>query len=389
MEKLLVMKFGGTSLKDRECRDAAVNHIISAPATPVVVVSAMGRNGAPYATDSLRQLLISEGGEISDRDMDFIMCCGEMISAAVLAQAIKARGRRAKPLTGAQAGISTDGVYGSATVTGVDVEPIRKLLADGIIPVVTGFQGDFAGEFTTLGRGGSDTTAAVLGQALGADEVQIFTDVVGILTTDPVLYGEASFVPFATYQEVLEMAELGAKVIHPKAVEILESAGIPIRILSTLEKGPGTYVSAPVDPSPLKKKKVVTSVAVAYPRSLVSIKDNQADVVFKTVAEANVSVDLINVSPMSISFTIDSDREQTVRKVLPNAVIEPGFAKVSVVGAGMRGVPGVMAQVVEALAKHDIEIIRTADSHTSISCLVKTEELEDAVRALHEAFLLK
>ena len=195
--------------------------------------------------------------------------------------------------------------------------------------------------------------------------------------------------PFATYQEVLEMAELGAKVIHPKAVEILESAGIPIRILSTLEKGPGTYVSAPVDPSPLKKKKVVTSVAVAYPRSLVSIKDNQADVVFKTVAEANVSVDLINVSPMSISFTIDSDREQTVRKVLPNAVIEPGFAKVSVVGAGMRGVPGVMAQVVEALAKHDIEIIRTADSHTSISCLVKTEELEDAVRALHEAFLLK
>ena len=180
MEKLLVMKFGGTSLKDRECRDAAVNHIISAPATPVVVVSAMGRNGAPYATDSLRQLLISEGGEISDRDMDFIMCCGEMISAAVLAQAIKARGRRAKPLTGAQAGISTDGVYGSATVTGVDVAPIRKLLADGIIPVVTGFQGDFAGEFTTLGRGGSDTTAAVLGQALGADEVQIFTDVVGI-----------------------------------------------------------------------------------------------------------------------------------------------------------------------------------------------------------------
>ncbi|MFA6694830.1 MAG: ACT domain-containing protein, partial [Bacillota bacterium] len=191
-----------------------------------------------------------------------------------------------------------------------------------------------------------------------------------------------------TYKEVLEMAQLGAKVIHPSAVELLENARIPIRILSTLKEGPGTLVAANLEGSPFRKKKVVTSVAVASPRSLVLLKNNQAATVFKIVAEEQVSVDLINVSPESISFTIDSHTEEKVQSVLPDAIITEGYAKVSVVGAGMRGVPGVMAQVVGALAKNNIEIIRTVDSHTSISCLVKEEDLKEATKALHDAFLL-
>lgn len=382
------MKFGGTSLQEGEIKEAAVRHVINAPCTPVVVVSAIGRNGAPYATDTLKNLLVNEGGEVLNRDMDLIMSCGEIISAVLMAQAIRKKGRNAKALTGAQAGIATDGRYGRATVTGVDIRPLKKLLDDGVIPVVAGFQGDFEGEFTTLGRGGSDTTAAVLGKALNAEEVQIFTDVEGILTTDPNLNNKAKFLPFLTYEEVLEMAHMGAKVIHPKAVEVLQEVGIPIRIRSTTKQGAGTVVADPSQGNLLKDKQVVSSVAVIASRSLVEIKDIEPFEVFNKVAEVSVSVDLINVSPDCISFTIDSEDEKTVKQALPSSIVTKGYSKVSVVGAGMRGVPGVMARVVGALAKNRVKIVRTADSHTSISCLVLEADLKKAVEALHDAFLL-
>lgn len=384
---MLIMKFGGSSLATDLARKAALERIIQAKLTPVVVVSAMGRRGSPYATDSLRELVLIDDQEIPKRDLDLLMACGEIIAAVVIAQALRSKGLKAKALTGAQAGIATDGKYGNATVTGVDVRPLKKLLDDEIIPVVAGFQGDFEGEFTTLGRGGSDTTAAVLGKALAAEEVQIFTDVDGILTTDPSLNKKAKILPFLTYQEVLEMAHLGAKVIHPKAVEILEEAQIPIRILNTLKPGPGTLVASTIQGNNLKNKQVVTSIAAIGARSLVELKSDPEQV-FSKVAKASVSVDLINVSLESISFTIETSETDLVAHVLPEATITPGFGKVSVIGAGMRGVPGVMARVVGALAKNGIRITRTADSHTSISCLIEEANLEKAVGALHDAFLL-
>ena len=385
---MLVMKFGGTSVGDGKSRRAAVNHILNASVPPIVVVSAMGRKGAPYATDTLKDLVSQEGGEVSLRDMDLIMSCGEIISAVVMAQAIRNKGRSAKALTGAQAGIATDGKYSNATVTGVDIRPIKKLLEDGIIPVITGFQGDFEGDFTTLGRGGSDTTAAVLAKALSADEVQIFTDVEGVLTTDPAMNNNAKILPFLTYEEVLEMAHLGAKVIHPKAVEILEEARIPIRIRSTTKESLGTLISSSFGGNNLRQKQVVSSVAAIPSRCLVEVKNPDVASVFQKDAKAGVSVDLINVSLESISFTIEATEKEKVAYVLPDALITSGFGKVSVIGAAMRGIPGVMARVVQALSQKGINIIRTADSHTSISCLVKEDELKKAVEALHDAFLL-
>jgi len=385
---MLIMKFGGTSVADDNLRRAAIDHILQASNTPVVVVSAMGRKGSPYATDTLRELVQREGGEVPRRDMDLIMACGEIVSAVVMAQAIRNRGHKAKALTGGQAGIATDGNYGNARATGIDTTPIQKLLDEGVIPVVAGFQGDYDGDFTTLGRGGSDTSAAILGKALQADEVQIFTDVEGVLTTDPNLNKDAKFIPFLTYEEVLEMAQLGAKVIHPKAVEICAEERIPLRIKCTTKNGNGTLIAKNPESGNLKNKQVVTSVAAIAGRSLVTIKDADPELVFQRVAKAGVSVDLINVSPETISFTIDTVEKAKVEQALFGAVISIGYGKVSVIGAAMRGVPGVMAKVVGALAKRGINIERTADSHTSISCLVKEEDLKIAVEALHDAFLL-
>lgn len=243
---LIVQKFGGTSVKSPENRKAVLNHILRAKENGfdvVAVVSAMGRLGDPYATDTLINLLKAQGGKVCPKKQDLIMACGEIISAAVMAAYIEAQGVKAEAMTGFQAGIVTTPNFGNADIIKVDPAPIKEKIKEGKVVIVAGFQGRTEkNEITTLGRGGSDTTAVVLGGYLKADVVEIFTDVQGIAVTDPRIVPEAPFIPEISFDEVITMAENGAKVIHPRAVKAAKEFNMPLRISSTFDEGEGTLV---------------------------------------------------------------------------------------------------------------------------------------------------
>lgn len=245
---LIVQKFGGTSVESPKNRKAALKQILSAKKKGydvVVVVSAMGRKGDPYATDTLIELLKSQNEKPCPKKKDLIMACGEIISASVMAAYIEANGIEAEAITGFQAGIVTTSDFGNAEIVDVNPAYIKEKLREGKVVVVAGFQGQTKkGEITTLGRGGSDTTAVALGGYLKADMVEIYTDVPGIAVADPRLIPEVPFLSRVSYDEVLAMAESGAKVIHPRAVKAGKDFNIPLRIKSTFEKGEGTLISS-------------------------------------------------------------------------------------------------------------------------------------------------
>lgn len=400
---VVVQKFGGTSVANPDLRDRAIAHIRNARSaghSVVVVVSAMGRRGQPYATDTLLGLVgVCASPEASPRDLDLLMCCGEIVSTVVMADALCRAGIPAIAFTGAQAGVLTDSNHGDAHILEVRPERLLEQIAGGMVPVVAGFQGvTLEGDFTTLGRGGSDTTASALGVALAAEVVEIFTDVEGVMTADPRVVKDAKVLDTITYREVAEMAHLGAKVIHPRAVEIAMEGRIPMRVRCTMSEGPGTLIAdcvGPVDSVTIKGDRVVTGIASISAMALVALSVSQNEGkdplrVFRVLAQQAVSVDLISVSPGVISFIIrEGDTPATERAMAEIGLlgtVEAGFAKVSIVGAGMRGVPGVMASVVEALDKAGIAIFQTTDSHTTISCLVRQESMVDAITALHGKF---
>jgi aspartate kinase len=274
----------------------------------------------------------------------------------------------------------------------------------GIIPIVAGFQGvSEKGAVTTLGRGGSDTTAAVLGVVLKAERVEIFTDVDGIKTADPSLIPDAPTLQALSYREVVEMGHMGAKVLHPRAAEITMEEGIPLQIRSVVQSKGGTTIGRSAKSRAAfaggeVTDRVVTGIAHLGKRAQVRIegsdfhRSNLGTQVFHLLAEAGVSVDLIHFSPERIAFVIDQAKVNTARTVLSplglHVKIKVGFAKVSVVGAGMHGVPGVMARVVGALEADGIPIYQTTDSHANISCLVLEEHMSRAVRALYKEFQL-
>lgn len=406
--RIIVQKFGGTSVASSEMRQHAVARVISAlnsGYTPVVVVSAMGKLGQPYATDSLLELLRNVNPNASRRNTDLLLSCGEIISAVVFAEELQAAGHPAQALTGWQCGILTDENFSQARIQEINPQRIHSLLEEGIIPVVAGFQGvSRSQEVTTLGRGGSDTTAAALGVVLQAEWVGIYTDVDGIKTADPRLVPDAPTLPAVSGREVVELAHLGARVIHPRAAELALEEGIPIRILSTTDDGPGTWIANRVSPisgkgGELVGDRVVIGIAHMTGRVQVTITGegdlNRADVapkIFDMLAQHGVSVDQIFLSAALIAFTIDESDISLARELLTtlglHVRIEEGFAKVSVVGAGMHGVPGVMARVVNCLERANISIYQTTDSHANISCLVKEEQIAQAVQALHREFNL-
>ncbi|MEW5932933.1 MAG: aspartate kinase [Bacillota bacterium] len=400
--RILVQKFGGTSVATPAGRERVSAHVaraLQAGFSPCVVVSAMGRYPEPYATDSLIHLAAASGGRLSARELDLIMSCGETIATVVVTGALLARGIDACALTGAQAGIVTDGGFGQAEV--VRVEPVRILrcLEEGRVPVVAGFQGvTDSGEVTTLGRGGSDTTAAVLGAALQAEAVEIYTDVDGVKTADPRLVPGARTLGVVTYDEVAQMAHEGAKVVHPRAVEIAMRAGVPMRIRDTFSEAPGTLVTftfARQGWSQVRDGRVVTAVThipgVARLRVLNPPPGPAGAVhIFRSLAREGISVDMIQVAPGHCAFIVGEEVAERASRVLRQQGMEvevrEGCAKVSVVGSRMRGLPGVMANVAEALERAGVEMLQTADSHVTISCLIAQEDLEKAVRALHHQF---
>jgi aspartate kinase len=402
--KIIVQKFGGTSVKDAKSREHALKHIEKALAENykvVVVVSAMGRKGDPYATDTLLSLIGGQTSLISKREQDLLLSCGEVISSIIFSQMLLQNGHKAVSMTGSQAGFLTNDDFSNAKIVEMKCERLLKELEHQDIVVVAGFQGAARnGDVTTIGRGGSDTSAAALGAALNAEWIDIFTDVDGIMTADPRIAENARPLPVVTYTEVCNMAYQGAKVIHPRAVEIAMQAKIPIRIRSTYSDGLGTLVTTINKHTKGTDFKERPVTGIAHVSNVTQIKVyakkdqyNLQSEVFKAMAQNQISIDFINISPNGVVYTVSEEMTNKASQILKSIghepVLEHNCAKVSVVGAGMAGVPGVTSKIVSALSEKGIRILQSADSHTTIWVLVKQVDLRLAVNALHDAFQLE
>ncbi|WP_017727368.1 aspartate kinase [Halalkalibacterium ligniniphilum] len=400
--KIIVQKFGGTSVKNAEVREIAAEHVIKsvqAGYKVIVVVSAMGRRGDPYATDTLLGLV--DTSNLAKREQDLLVSCGEVISSVVFTELLNRSGLQATAMTGAQAGFRTNEDFTNAKILEMKCEHLKQVLLHQDVVVVAGFQGQSkSGETTTLGRGGSDTSATALAAAVNAEWVDIFTDVEGVMTADPRVVSEARPLETMTYNEVCNMAYQGAKVIHPRAVEIAMQAKIPIHIRSTYSEAKGTLVTSVLSDQAARdvQDRIITGIAHLANVTQIKVfaKDGEYDLqekVFKAMANENISVDFININPRGVVYTVmDSvaDRALAVLKELGfEPEVERHCAKVSAVGAGMTGVPGVTAKIVAALSRENIQILQSADSHTTIWVLVKETDMAKAVNALHSMFHLE
>ncbi|MBC2120550.1 aspartate kinase [Listeria marthii] len=400
--KIIVQKFGGTSVQNEKSRLMAFNHIkhaLKEGYKVVVVVSAIGRYGDPYATDTLLELIGAKNTKLTAREQDTLLSVGETISASVFTNMLKESNIKAEAFSGGQAGIITSDDHLNAKITEVDTTRLKNALTSLDVAVVAGFQGiTNQGDISTLGRGGSDTSAAALGVSLQADYIDIFTDVDGMMTADPRIVEHARSLPRVSYNEVSNMAYQGAKVIHPRAVEIAMTAKIPMRIRSTYLESTGTLVTSLTDDSGHfdVKERMVTGVAHVTNLTQISVQTETVkaqQLAFKILADAGISLDFINISTQSVIFTVPEEKSHVVKQLLEEAnlqtTVREACAKVSIVGAGITGVPGVTARIVGALSEKNIPILQSADSHTTIWVLVREEDLISAVNALHDVFCLE
>ena len=394
---IIVQKFGGTSVSTEERRKQVIKKIgkaIENGFKPVVVVSAMGRMGEPYATDTLLSLVDYNFKNNNKSAQDLLMCCGEIISSVVLCNDLYKHGITAVPLTGGQAGIITNEVHTDAQAIDVDTHNIIKILEAGKVPVVTGFQGVTRnGFFTTLGRGGSDTSACILGVALKAKEIDIYTDVDGIMTADPRMVEDASLINEMTYNEVFQLADQGAKVIHPKAVALAKKGNVPLVIKNTMNDSKGTVIKSNVSE---EEKRLISGITHLNNRIQVRVRlsENKGKSSYRSLLELlaknHISLDLINIFPEHQMFTIDSSEKDKLSEIMSKADIKyttiEECSTIAVVGAGMNGVPGVMARIINTLTSNEIEILQTTDSNMTIWCLIYTKKVPDAIRLLHKEF---
>lgn len=396
---IVVMKFGGTSVADERGRSALAQRVLATQElgnAPVIVVSAMGRKGAPYATDTLLALL--DGLPVDLRESDLLASTGELISAVVIAAHLRGKGVDAMSLSGPQAGIYTDDHFGCARITGIDPSAIVAAIAAGRVPVVAGFQGVGPdGSTTTLGRGGSDTSACALGVALEAAAVEIYTDVDGVMSADPRTCETATVLSEIGAEELFQMARHGSKVVHTPAAEFALGSGIDLRVRNTFSDQSGTRVA---DMRAYAPAGVATAVSHAdgiarFTATLPGVEGTaehmrgQTDV-YRSMAQAEVSLDMFTPVGSSLVFTVTEDRVSAASDVLSRLgmsfTVRGGLAKITLVGAGMHGVPGVMAAMADHLAQAGVHILQTADSHTTISALIPADETHAAVTALHQGF---
>lgn len=395
--RIIVQKFGGTSVATEESRKKVLNIVKKAKENydgVIVVVSAMGRYGAPYATDTLLSLVSHKTEVLEPAETDLLLSTGEIIAAVIVSYGLKNLGVKSMAISGSRAGIVTNDAYTKADVLHIDKNYIEDLLEKGIVPVIAGFQGRTADyNVTTLGRGGSDTSAALLGEAFGAECVEIYTDVDGIMTADPKLCAQAVTLDALSYQEVFQMADSGAQVIHKGAVEVARRASIPLIIKNTFSDHAGTAITEyyKLEKTTTINDKIVTSIAHRVNRIQFSVTGSiDDDAFFKELAAKDVSIDIINIFPNYRVFTTDSDREKMAIEVMEsfNATYSliRDCAKVTVVGEKMTGVPGVMAKIIHGLKSENVEILQTADSLATIACLIHDKDLEKAVIALHKTF---
>lgn len=395
--EIIVQKFGGTSVSTEERRKQLATKVKAAidnGMSPVVVVSAMGRKGDPYSTDTLLSLVGKKFMSDNKNAQDLLMSCGEIISSVVVCNTLYNYGIKAVPLTGGQAGILTDDNFTNASFINTDPSKVLELVKNGIVPVVTGFQGITKdGLITTLGRGGSDTSACILGGALKAKEIEIYTDVDGIMTADPRLVDDVSLIDEVTYNEVYQLADQGAKVIHPKAVDLAKKANIPLIIKNTMSDSKGTLIIRDVSE---ENKRFITGITHLDNRIQVRVRlsENPNHAAYRSLldslAKNNISLDLINIFPAHQIFTINADEKEKLNQVLTKANINfttvEGCSTIAIVGSGMTGVPGVMAKIINTLTENNIEVLQTTDSNITIWCLIYTSKLAQAMNLLHEKF---
>ncbi|MDM5339314.1 aspartate kinase [Fictibacillus enclensis] len=400
---LIVQKFGGTSVGTPEKIRNAARRIVQAANEGnqvIAVVSAMGKT-----TDDLVKLAGEITSKPSKREMDMLLTTGEQITISLLAMALEEAGHPAESLTGWQAGIQTESLHGNARILDIDTKRIETLLNEGKIAVVAGFQGWTASQrITTLGRGGSDTTAVAIAAALRADKCEIYTDVTGVFTTDPRVVKHARKLAAISYDEMLELANLGAGVLHPRAVEFAKNYGVKLEVRSSMEEERGTIVEEEAE---MENNLVVRGLAFEGNVTKITIENlpnglNTLSSVFSLLADNNINVDIIIQSvnmqeKTNISFSIDSAIfDETVQLLEQNKgqlgfgqiLHEDGLAKVSIVGSGMISNPGVAAQMFKALSDQNIMIKMVSTSEIKVSTVVGQQDMINAIETLHDVFEL-
>lgn len=411
---LIVQKYGGSSVADAESVQRVARRIVDARKAGnqvAVVVSAMGDT-----TDDLLDLAAKVSDKPPAREMDMLLTAGERISMAVLAIAINNLGHEARSYTGSQAGLITDASHGSAKIVDFTPGRIQAALDEGVIPIVAGFQGvsHETKDVTTLGRGGSDTTAVALAAALKADECEIYSDVDGVFSADPRIVPKAQQVPFLTYREMLELAAQGAKILHLRSVEYARRSKTPLRVRSSFSDAPGTLVTSTAHVEELLRQQnqgatveqpILSGVSHDVSEAKITIvgvpdEPGRAAAIFEVLADANVNIDMIvqNVSASGqtdVTFTLPMASEADAMSALANAQDQIGFnelifdadvAKVSLVGAGMRTHPGVSATTFRALADEGINVEMISTSEIRISVVVREQDVQRAAQAIHTAF---
>lgn len=400
MASLLVQKFGGTSVGSAERIRSVAGRVARtkrAGNDVVVVISAMGNT-----TDELIALASQVAAKPDPRELDMLLTAGERISMALLAMAIRDQGVEAVSLTGSQAGILTDSVHGQAKIQSIRAERVEENLRDGKVVIVAGFQGVAPNtkDVTTLGRGGSDATAVALAAALGAEACEIYTDVDGVYTTDPRLIPEAVKLEEISFEEMLEFSAAGARVLMGRSVEFARRFDVPIHVRSSFHDRPGTWVRKET-----MEQAVVSGIAHDTTQAKLTVhrvadRPGIAARLFGALAEAGINVDLIvqNTSVdarTDISFTVGTDHASQAREICEDLVAElgaggvdldSGVAKISLIGAGMSSNPGIAARMFKVLASANINIEMISTSAIRISCVIRSDHLTEAVRALHQEF---
>ncbi len=405
MPETLVMKFGGTSVADAERIKLAASRIVAQRERGKRVVAVLSARG--QTTDELIAMAEEVSPDPDPREMDMLLSTGERISCALCAMAINDLGHRAISLTGSQAGIVTDTSHTNARIVDVRANRIKEALDDEMIVLVAGFQGvSTSYDVTTLGRGGSDTTAVALAAAIDAEVCEIYTDVSGVFTADPRLVPDARKLPYVSFEEMLEMAASGAKVLQLRSVEYARTHGVRMHCRSSFDDGPGTVVLGEEETMEHPLITAVTHSTEEARITLLGVPDRPgaAAAIFRALADANCNLDtIIQNEPLGegreaeVSFTLSVDDLRAAEQALGPIREELGIAsidtvreigKVSIVGAGMRSHPGVAAQVFETLAEKDINIEMISTSPIKISCVIRAEDVPEAVRSLHSVFEL-
>ena len=401
MGKLIVKKFGGTSVADAERIEAVADNIeseILEGNKVTVVLSAMGDS-----TDDLIKLAKEINPDPDLREYDALVSTGEQISVALLAMALLKKGIKGKSYTAYQLGIKTNSSHSRARILDVEVSKITSELNEGVVPVITGFQGmNESGDITTLGRGGSDTTGVALAAALDADECQIYTDVDGVFTTDPRIYDKARLLKQVSFEEMLELSSSGAKVLQLRAVEYASKFNLPIRVLSSFNEGEGTLVQ---EEKNIMERPIVSGISSIDSEAKLTIRGvpdipGVAAKILSPISDAGIEVDVIvqNIgadNTTDFTFTVNEDDTKQAEEILKKTStslggglidVDDDIAKISIVGRGMRAHAGVASKMFQALAKSEINISMITTSEIKISVVIKKSEMTKAVAALHDAF---